>query len=166
MISFLAIAFLASNILISSNHGHLISSRPDIDTVSILGLTPGLEGRLVGSYIVARLDTLIWNYNDQTGIVKFSGGFLGSNGDFRLAFDKGFVTQVSFVAPTHNSTEAQSKYTLLSGELTNSYGPADIETANTVHELRWEGLKQSISVKFVEGSSYVTIALSKFNSTR
>jgi hypothetical protein len=137
-------------------------NRPDIDTVSILGLTPGLDGKLVGSYVSAKFDTLLWNETSGIGIIKFSGSYLGSKGEFRIAYDKGFVSQVSFVAPTRNQEETNKIYTQLSGALSSAYGPADIETTNEVHEMRWEGLKQSIYVKAVDGSEYVTVALSKF----
>jgi hypothetical protein len=136
-------------------------NRPDIDTVSILGLTPGLDGKLVGGHISQKMDTLLWN-DDGTGITKFSGSFLSSKGEYRLAYDKGMISQVSFVAPTHNQDETIKIYGQISHDLADVYGTADIESSNTVHEMRWEGLKQSISVKAVDGTGYVTIALSKF----
>jgi hypothetical protein len=138
------------------------STRPDIDTISIIGLTPGLEGKLVGNHIInQKVDTLLWN-DDGTGITKFAGNFLGNKGEFRVAYDKGFISQVSFVAPTHNQDETIKIYSQLSQELSNNYGQADVETGNAIHEMRWEGMKQSISVKAVDGTQYVTIALSKF----
>ena len=137
-------------------------SRPDIDTVSILGLTPGLDGKLVGSYISNKLDTLLWSQTNGIGIVKFAGSYLGSKGEFRIAYDKGLVSQVSFVAPTHNEEETKKTYLQLSTELVNVYGPADVETKSPIHEMRWEGIKQSISVKAIDETRYVTIALSKF----
>src|SRR5690242_17354125 len=78
-------------------------SRPDIDTVSMIGLTPGLDGKLVGNHVIDVMDTLLWN-EDGTGITKFKGSYLGTKGEFRIAYDKGVVAQVSFVAPTHNQT--------------------------------------------------------------
>lgn len=138
------------------------NSRPDIDTVSILGLTPGLEGKLVFSYINSKLDTLLWDATSGIGIVKFAGNYLGSKGEFRIAYAQGLISQVSFVAPTKNQEETTSTYSRMSQELSTYYGPPDIETTNTVHEMRWEGMKQSISVKAIDGTPYVTIALSKF----
>lgn len=135
-------------------------TRPDIDTVSIIGLNPGLDGKLVGAHIVAKLDTLMWT--NGIGIVKFSGSYLGNKGDFRIAYDKGFVSQISFVIPTHNDEETIKIYTQLSEELLNEYGPPDVQTTNSIHEMRWEGMKQSISVKTIDETKYVTIALSKF----
>ena len=140
------------------------ATRPDIDTVSILGLSPGLDGKMVGSHISCKLDTLLWNEDAGVGIVKFAGNYLGSKGEFRIAYDKGLVSQVSFVAPTHNQEETKKIYAQLSQELAEAYGPADIETTNTIHEMRWEGVKQSVSVKAVDETQYVTIALSKFGS--
>jgi hypothetical protein len=136
------------------------STRPDIDTISVLGLTPGLDGKLVGLHVTAPLDTLLWT--NGVGIIKFSGNYLEYKGEFLIAYDNGFVSQISFVAPTHNQDETIKKYAQLSGELSNGYGPPDIETTNLVHEMRWEGLKQSISVKATDGTDYVTVALSKF----
>ena len=136
------------------------STRPDIDTVSILGLNPGLDGKLVGMHIVGKIDTLMWS--NGIGIVKFSGSYLGSKGDFRIAYDKGLVSQVSFVIPTHNDEETKKLYAQLSEELSNEYGPPDVHTTNTINEMRWEGMKQSISVKAIDETQYVTIALSKF----
>ncbi len=135
-------------------------SRPDIDSVSILGLTPGLDGILVSSHIPGKIDTLMWS--NGVGIVKCSGSYLGRKGEFRIAYDNGFVSQVSFVTPTHNDEETKKIYEQLSGELSNSYGPPDVQIANSIHEMRWEGIKQSISVKAVDETHYVTIALSKF----
>jgi hypothetical protein len=136
-------------------------TRPDIDTVTILGLTPGLDGSLVGSHVSERMDTLLWN-EDGTGITKFPGFYLSIKGDFRLAYDKGFISQVSFVAPTHNDTETKKIYSQISQELEGAYGVSDIASNTTIHEMRWEGMKQSISVKAVDGTPYVTVALSKF----
>lgn len=135
-------------------------SRPDIDSVSILGLTPGLDGILVSSHIPGKIDTLMWS--NGVGIVKCSGSYLGRKGEFRIAYDKGFVSQVSFVTPTHNEVETKQIYEQLSGELFNSYGPPDVQTSNSIHEMRWEGINQSISVKAIDETQYVTIALSKF----
>lgn len=135
-------------------------SRPDIDTVSILGLAPGLDGKSVSSHIPGKLDTLMWS--NGIGILKFSGSYLNTKGEFRIAYDKGFVSQVSFVAPTRSDEEAKKIYTQLSGDLSNEYGPPDVQTTNSIHEMRWEGIKQSISVKAIDETPYVTIALSKF----
>ena len=137
------------------------SSRPDIDTVSIIGITPGTDGKIVGSHVSEKIDTLLWN-QDGTGIVKFPGYYLNIKGDFRIAYAQGAVSQINFVAPTHNKEETIKVYSLLSQELVGVYGVADVETNNAIHEMRWEGIKQSISVKAEDGSNYVTIALSKF----
>lgn len=153
--------FLFAFLSLSSASG-LSFNRPDIDTVSILGLVPGLNGMMVSSLVSCKLDTLLWDDNNGIGIAKFAGSYLGSKGEFRIAYDKGFVSQVSFVAPTHNEDETQKIYRQLSAELREGYGPADVETTNAIHEMRWEGLKQSISVKAVDGTQYVTVALSKF----
>lgn len=142
--------------------GQSFATRPDIDTVSILGLTPGLDGKLVASHVSSKMDTLMWSEANGIGIVKFSGSYLGSKGEFRIAYNKGLVSQVSFVAPTHNQEETSKIYTQLSQELSGGYGPPDVETTNAIHEMRWEGMKQSISVKAIDGAPYVTIALSKF----
>jgi hypothetical protein len=136
-------------------------SRPDIDTVSVIGITPGLDGKLVGAHVSDKIDTLLWN-QDGTGIVKFPGYYLGTKGEFRIAYEQGVVSQISFVAPTHDSIETKKVYGLLSQELAGRYGVADIESVNSVHEMRWEGLKQSVSVKAEDGSNYVTISVSKF----
>jgi len=138
------------------------ATRPDIDTVSILGLTPGLDGKLVGSHISGKLDTMLWSDDAGVGIVKFAGEYLGIKGEFRIAYDKGSVSQVSFVAPTRNQEETNKIYAQVSQELVGFYGPADVETVNVIHEMRWEGIKQSISVKAIDATPYVTIALSKF----
>ncbi|MFI5264380.1 MAG: hypothetical protein ACHQM6_07690 [Candidatus Kapaibacterium sp.] len=138
------------------------ATRPDIDTVSILGLTPGLDGKLVSSHISGKLDTLLWSEDAGVGIVKSAGSYFGNKGEFRIAYDKGAVSQVSFVVPTHDQTESNKIYDQLSNELINSYGPADIETKESIREMRWEGIKQSVSVKAVDATQYVTIALSKF----
>ena len=137
-------------------------SRPDIDTVSILGITPGLAVKMLASHVNSTLDTLLWDEASGIGIVKFVGIYLGSKGDFRIAYVNGFVSQVSFVAPTKNQEETSNAYSRMSQELSSNYGPPDIETTNTIHEMRWEGMKHSISIKAVDGTPYVTIALSKF----
>ena len=110
-----------------------------------------------------KMDTLLWN-DDGTGITKFKGSYLNAKGEFRIAFSKGFVSQISFVAPTHNADETKKIYTELSAELIRQYGPADIESTNALHEMRWEGMKQSISVKAEDGAQYVTISLSRFET--
>jgi len=138
------------------------ATRPDIDTVSILGLTPGLDGKMVASHVSAKLDTMLWSDDAGVGIVKFSGNYFGNKGEFRIAYDKGAVSQVSFVVPTHDQAETNKIYEQLSQELINSFGPADVETKDAIHEMRWEGIKQSISVKAVDATQYVTISLSKF----
>lgn len=154
----LSILFLF--LIIAVNRAY--ATRPDIDTVSILGLTPGLDGKLVGLHVPSKIDTLMWSESNGIGIVKFSGSYFGSKGEFRIAYDKGFVSQVSFVAPTHNQEETSKIYQQLSQQLSDSYGPPDVESKNSMHEMRWEGMKQSIAVKAEDGRPYVTIALSKF----
>jgi len=136
-------------------------SRPDIDTVSILGLTPGLDGSLVGIHISQKMDTLLWN-EDGTGITKFSGSYLNVKGDFRIAYAKGMISQVSFVAPTRNQAETKQTYDRLSQELARVYGQADVTSNTNTQEMRWEGIRQSISVKAVDGTQFVTVALSTF----
>src|SRR5579872_4357897 len=103
------------------------STRPDIDTISINGLSPGLDGKLVGSHINGKLDTLLWSEDAGVGIVKFAGNYLGSKGEFRIAYDKGLISQVSFVAPTHGPDETKNLYLQLSQALTNIFGSADME---------------------------------------
>ena len=140
------------------------ATRPDIDTVSILGLAPGLDGKLVAAHISSKLDTMLWNDDAGVGIVKFAGNYFGNKGEFRIAYDKGLVSQVSFVVPTHDEVETKKIYDQLSQDISGGFGPPDIETTNAVHEMRWEGMKQSISVKAEDGTKYVTIALSKFGT--
>jgi hypothetical protein len=154
--------------LLSSQSGYC-TSRPDIDTVSVLGLTTGLEGKLVGTRVTSKLDTLLWDENSGIGIVKFSGDYLNCKGEFRIAYSQGLVSQVSFVAPTKNIEESKTKFENLSQQLISMYGPADVASSGNgqssdaaVMETRWEGMKQSISVKAVVGANYVTVALSKF----
>lgn len=147
--------------IIISQQAHA-ATRPDIDTISILGLVPGLDGKMVGSHISSKFDTLLWNEDAGVGIVKFSGEYLGNKGDFRIAYDKGTVSQVSFVVATHNADETKKIYDNLSQTLIGNYGPPDIHTDNAIHEMRWEGIKQSVSIKAEDGTQYVTIALSKF----
>ena len=81
------LSFLFLFLIISINHAY--ATRPDIDTISILGLTPGLDGKLVGSHISSKIDTLMWS--NGIGIVKFSGSYLGKKGEFRIVDDKGLV---------------------------------------------------------------------------
>ena len=59
-------------------------TRPDIDTVSIIGITPGLDGKNVGAHVSDRIDTLLCN-QDGTGIVKCDGYYLNTKGEFRIA---------------------------------------------------------------------------------
>ena len=139
-----------------------MATRPDIDTVSILGITPGLDGKLVGSHVDGKLDTLLWNDDAGVGIVKFAGNYFGNKGEFRIAYDKGLVTQVSFVVPTRGQEETRKIYGQISQDISGTFGQPDMESSTGQHEMRWEGLKQSISVKATDETPYVTIALSKF----
>jgi hypothetical protein len=154
-------SLIAAFVIIFFSANIYAGSRPDIDTVSIIGITPGTDGKIVGTHVSEKIDTLLWN-QDGTGIVKFPGYYLNTKGDFRIAYAQGDVSQINFVAPTHNKEETIKVYNLLSQELVGVYGVADVETNNSIHEMRWEGMKQSISVKAEDGSNYVTIALSKF----
>ena len=156
----LLILFLITSL--TATHAHAVT-RPDIDTVSILGLAPGLDGKMVGSHINEKLDTLLWSEDAGVGIVKFVGNYFGQKGEFRIAYDKGLVSQVSFVVPTHNQEETKKIYDQISQDILGAFGTPDLETTNNIHEMRWEGMKQSISVKAVDETQYVTIALSKFS---
>ncbi|MEI8135526.1 MAG: hypothetical protein WCH46_10725 [bacterium] len=158
------IFFLLATILVFVTNISVIvasPSRPDIDTVSISNLTPGVDGKLVSTRITATMDTMLWS-EDGTGITKFKGSYLGFSGEYRVAYDKGMISQVSFVAPTHNPEEAIKFYDQMSEQLIAYFGPADISSSSSVHELRWEGMKQSYSIKAVDATNYVTVALSRF----
>ncbi|MEP7236053.1 MAG: hypothetical protein ABI778_12230 [Ignavibacteriota bacterium] len=154
LLSFLLLLLLAAQ--------PCLASRPDIDTVTIIRLSPGLDGDSLGARVVAKFDTLLWSDVAGVGIIKFAGTYYGNKGEFRIAYDKGFISQVSFVAPTHNAEETKKMYGLIAGELSGIYGPPDMSSKSPANEMRWEGLKQSIAVKAVDGTQYVTIALSKF----
>ncbi|MDP4219588.1 MAG: hypothetical protein Q8916_01800 [Bacteroidota bacterium] len=160
--------YLLLFLLISFRSGYS-ASRPDIDTVSVMGLTTGLDGKLVRAHVQSKLDTLLWDDNSGIGIVKFSGDYLNLKGEFRIAYSQGLVSQVSFVAPTKSLEDSKTKFESLSQQLISMYGPADVASSGNgqssdaaVMETRWEGMKQSISVKAVVGANYVTVALSKF----
>jgi hypothetical protein len=155
---FFAIVLIYCSLLASRTFAF---GRPNIDTVSIVGLTPGLDGAMVATYTSQKMDTLLWS-EDGTGITKFSGSYLAIKGDFRIAYSKGIISQVSFVAPAHDQTETKKIYEQLSRELEGVFGTADVMSNGVVREMRWEGMKQSISIKAVDDMPYVTVALSTF----
>lgn len=142
-------------------------TRPDIDTVTLYNLVPGLKVEEVGSRIDAPLDTMVWDNENRNGIIKFVRGYQGIHGEYRLAVDWGNVSQVIFTAPVKNADETSNMYKRLSDLCMGMYGEPDINYYNApFREMRWEGLKQSVSVKTKDGTTYVSLVLSKFEGHR
>ena len=147
--------------------GLVAQTRPDIDTVTLYNLVPGLKVEEIGSRIDAPLDTMVWDNQNRNGIIKFVRGYQGIHGEYRLAIDWGNVSQVIFTAPVKNADETSNMYKRLSELCMGMYGEPDINYYNApFREMRWEGLKQSVSVKTKDGTTYVSLVLSKFEGHR
>ena len=158
----LCLFFVSGSVAVS-----VAQSRPDIDTVTLYNLVPGITIKDIDPRVDAPLDTLVWDDVNHTGIIKFVRGYHGIHGEYRLAVDKGNVTQVIFTTPLKNADETVPMYKRLSDLCTGFYGEPDINYYNAPYrEMRWEGMKQSVSVKTREGTTYVSLVLSKFEGRR
>jgi hypothetical protein len=141
--------------------------RPDIDTVTLYNLVPGLKVEDIDPRVDAPLDTMVWDDKNRNGIIKFVRAYQGIHGEYRMAIDAGNVSQVIFTAPVKNAEETLNMYKRLSGLCTNMYADPDVNYYNAPYrEMRWEGLKQSVSVKTKDGTTYVSLVLSKFEGRR
>jgi hypothetical protein len=142
-------------------------TRPDIDTVSLYNLVPGLKVEDIDPRVDAPLDTMVWDTKNRNGIIKFVRAYQGIHGEYRMAIDWGNISQVIFTAPVKTPDETANMYKRLTDICMNMYGEPDINYYNApFREMRWEGLKQSVSVKTKEGTTYVSLVLSKFEGRR
>jgi hypothetical protein len=142
-------------------------SRPNIDTVSLYNLVPGLKVEEIDARVDAPLDTMVWDEGNRNGIIKFVRGYQGIHGEYRLAVDWGNIKQVIFTAPVKDPQETANMYKRLSDLCMNMYGEPDVNYYNApFREMRWEGEKQSMSVKTKDGTTYVSLVLSKFEGRR
>jgi hypothetical protein len=139
--------------------------RPDIDTVSLYNLVPGLMLSDIGSRVNAPLDTLVWN-KDTTGIIKFVRPYQGIHGEYRLAIQKGKLTQIIFTAPVKDPKETKEMYDRLASLCKDMYGEPDINYYNVYREVRWDGTKRSIGVKTQDGTTYVSLVLQEYQGKR
>lgn len=147
--------------------GAFAQTRPNMDTVALYNLVPGLKVEDIDARVDAPLDTMVWDGKSRNGIIKFVRGYQGIHGEYRVAIDAGNVSQVIFTAPVKNADESVSMYKRLTDICTNMYAEPDINYYNApFREMRWEGIAQSVSVKTKDGSPYVSLVLSKFEGRR
>jgi hypothetical protein len=140
-------------------------SRPNIDTVSLYNLVPGLMLSDIGPRVNAPMDTLVWN-KDTTGIIKFVRPYQGIHGEYRLAIQKGKLTQIIFTAPVKDPKETKDMYDRLVSLCKEIYGEPDINYYNVYREVRWDGIKRSIGVKTQDGTTYVSLVLQEYQGKR
>lgn len=141
--------------------------RPNMDTVTLYNLVPGLKIEEIDPRVDAPLDTMVWDAKNHNGILKFVRPYQGIHGEYRLAVDKGIVSQVIFTAPVRTPEETLAMYKRLAALCTSQYADPDVDYYNTPYrEMRWEGMAQSVSVKTKDGTTYVSLVLSKFEGRR
>lgn len=142
-------------------------TRPNIDTVTLYNLVPGLKLEEIDPRVDAPLDTMVWDDNNRNGIIKFVRGYQGIHGEYRIAVDFGNVSQVIFTAPVRTSDETAAMYKRLANLCAGMYGEPDVNYYNAPYrEMRWEGIRQSVSVKTRDSTTYVSLVLSKLERRR
>jgi hypothetical protein len=134
-------------------------SRPNIDTVSLFNLQPGISATSIYKFTKVPIDTLFWDNNSGTGILKFSAQTLDIKGEVRLSCQNGNINQVLFVVTVTDAVQSKQMFDRLRNIYTNIYGDPDIDYYNVFREVRWDGLKRSIGIKTQDGSSFVTLVL-------
>jgi hypothetical protein len=145
----------------------LAQSRPDIDTISLYNLVPGIKLEEIDARVDAPLDTLVWDDENRNGIIKFVRPYQGIHGEYRLAIDWGNLKQVIFTAPVRTPAETASMYKRLTELCVAQYGEPDLNYYNAPYrEMRWEGLRQSVSVTTRDETTYVSLVLSTFEKRR
>lgn len=137
-------------------------TRPNIDTITLSGLGPGIAGERVKFYINTPLDTLFWN--NGTGIVKYAGTYFDIKGEYRIAYDKAVVSQVLFTAPVKSAAETQPMFDRIAAICKNMYADPDIDYHNVYREIRWDGMERSVAVQTKDNSMNVSLVVKKFDS--
>ena len=141
-------------------------TRPNIDTITLSGLGPGIAGDRVKYYVNEKLDTLFWDAKSGTGLVKYAGTYFDIKGEYRIAYDKGIVSQVLFTAPVKSAAESKPMFDRIAGICKNMYADPDIDYYNVQREIRWDGMERSVMVQTQDNSTYVTVVVRKFDVKR
>jgi hypothetical protein len=141
-------------------------SRPDVDTISLFRLAPGMTQQQVEKTVKVPLQTLFMDPNSGTGILKYDGQYEEIKGEVRIALEKNAVSQVIFVATVPDTSHTKSMFNTLKEKLVNKYGDPDIDYYNVFREIRWDGMQRSIGVKAQDGSKFISLVLQQYQKRR
>lgn len=140
-------------------------SRPDMDTITLFRLAPGMSSSVIPKVVNAHVQTL-FDDGAGTGIVKYDANFEDIKGEVRIATEKNVISQVIFVTTVPDTSHTKAMFTRFRETLTSKYGDPDIDYYNVFREVRWDGMKRSIAVKAQDGSPHISLVLQQFQGRR
>ncbi len=140
-------------------------SRPDMDTMSLFRLAPGMSASIIPKVVHAQIQTL-FDDGAGTGIVKYDANFEDIKGEVRIATEKNIISQVIFVATVPDTSHTKAMFNRFRETLTGKYGDPDIDYYNVFHEIRWDGMKRSLALKAQDGRPHISIVLQQFQGKR
>jgi hypothetical protein len=146
-------------VLILASASGFAQSRPNVDTLSILGVRAAASSTPV---TLSSFDTMFWNATLGVGMLQKKGTLYGHSGEFRVGVGNSTVTQVSFSIGAKNKDDAAKIYTDVIGQLHNQYGDPDANVTTDPPEIRWEGMEQFFAVRMAAQHDAVNIVISKF----
>lgn len=143
----------------------LAQSRPDMDTMSLFRLSPGMSASAIPKLIHAQIQTL-FDDGAGTGIMKYDTKYQDIEGEVRIATEKHIISQVIFVTTVPDTSHTKAMFFRIKEMLVSRYGDPDIDYYNVFREVRWDGLRRSLAIKAQDGSKHVSLVLQQFQGTR
>jgi hypothetical protein len=136
-------------------------TRPDMDTMSLFRLAPGMSATVIPKVVSAQLQTL-FDDGAGTGIVKYDASYEDIKGEVRIATQKNIISQVIFVATVPDTSHTKAMFNRFRETLTARYGDPDVDYYNVFREIRWDGMKRSLAVKAQDGRQHISLVLQQF----
>lgn len=153
--AFCAVALFAAGSYVIPAHAQ------SIDTISVAKIQPGDALRDVVVRVDEKIDTMIWGGKEGASILKFTKPYYGFPGEFRIATDGPYVSQLTFTTTFKSAEETKKAFEKLSDIFTKAYGPSTDQYKNVYNQIKWRGAKQSIAIQNQDGNNYVSVVLAQ-----
>jgi len=131
----------------------------DIDTITLIKLQPGMPMRDLKVRVDEKIDTVIWGGPQGAGMLKFTKSFMGFPGEFRVATENGYLTQITFNTSLKNQEEVKEATKKIAAAFEKTYGPPDERYNNVYQSTKWRGSYLSLAIQSMDNSNYVSVVL-------
>ena len=132
----------------------------DVDTIHLADLQLGEPWQNLFVYAHDHVDTLIWGGEHSANIFRYSGSYLGRQGNFLVATELDRIHQLTFNFSVKDTAAAARLFEAMDAELESRYGNPHEAYTNVYRILRWNGKRQSFALQTKDGTSFVSIVLS------